>query len=53
MNGSRIVKLALLGMVVLGGMETALAGCFFDWRNALHVVKPDTFICWHGQSPAC
>ena len=24
-------------------------GRLFDWRNALRVVKPNTFVCWHRK----
>src|SRR5882724_1106327 len=27
----------------------AQLSCFFDWRNALTIVKPDTLIRWHRR----
>ena len=35
----RIPKITRLAMVALA--------CFFDWRDALVIVKPETFIKWH------
>jgi hypothetical protein len=38
-NPRRVTKTTRVAMIALGR--------FFDWRDALVVVKPETFIKWH------